>query len=146
MYLLLKQFDGVKAAEFSSSLNETQRRGVLRDFRNGKLNLLIATDAMSRGMDIKKVDLVVNYEAPVNAKTYIHRVGRTARGGEEGEAITILLSREVYYYKQMRKSLSAVNKLQKFTIQYQSLSTYGDQYETSLLELKKKLEREKRKY
>ena len=84
LYLLLQRYEGIRAAEFSSQLNETQRKGILRDLRNDKFNLLIATDAMSRGMDIRNVDLVVNYDAPNNAKTYVHRVGRTARGGEKG--------------------------------------------------------------
>ena len=93
LYLLLQRYEGIKAAEFSSLLNETQRKGILRDFRNQKLNLLIATDAMSRGMDIRNVDLVVNYDAPNNAKTYVHRVGRTARGGEKGRALYIINSK-----------------------------------------------------
>ena len=84
LFLLLQRFKDIKVAEFSSKLNETQRKGILRDFRQQKVNLLIATDSMSRGMDIRNVNLVVNYDAPNNAKTYVHRVGRTARGGEEG--------------------------------------------------------------
>jgi len=87
LHLLLQRYKGIRAAEFSSLLNETQRKGILRDFRRKKLNLLIATDAMSRGMDIKDVELVVNYDAPNNTKTYVHRVGRTARGDESGECL-----------------------------------------------------------
>ena len=81
--MLLKAFD-IKASEFSSNLNQTQRKGTLRDFKMGKIDLLVCSDAMSRGMDIEDVDFVISYDPPVNMKTYIHRVGRTARAGNRG--------------------------------------------------------------
>ena len=75
---------GIRTSEFSSTLNQTQRKGILRDFKNGKIDLLICSDSMSRGMDIENVDFVVSYDPPVNMKTYVHRVGRTARAGNRG--------------------------------------------------------------
>ena len=72
-------------AEFSSNLSETQRKGIIRDLNSGKVDLLISSDAMARGMDIETVRLVVNYDTAANAKTYVHRVGRTARAGKKGD-------------------------------------------------------------
>ena len=74
----------MKVAEFSSTLNQTQRKGILRDFKSGKINLLICSDAMARGMDIENVEFVISYDPPANVKTYVHRVGRTARAGQSG--------------------------------------------------------------
>lgn len=61
----------------------------------GRVQVLVASDAMTRGMDVEGVANVVNYDVPVYAKTYVHRVGRTARAGEAGRAFTLLLKREV---------------------------------------------------
>ena len=76
---------GIRTAEFSSALNQTQRKGILRDFKSGKLDLLICSDSMARGMDIENVNFVVSYDPAVNMKTYVHRVGRTARAGNKGK-------------------------------------------------------------
>ena len=86
LYLLLKLHRGIDVAEYSSSLTAQQRRGILRDFRGGKLQLLICSDAMARGMDIDAVQYVISYDVPNYVKGYIHRVGRTARAGNKGES------------------------------------------------------------
>ena len=84
LYLLVKMYGGVQVAEYSSSLSPPQRKGILRDFRLGKLQLLICSDAMARGMDIQDVCYVISYDVPNYVRTYIHRVGRTARAGNKG--------------------------------------------------------------
>ncbi|XP_066924203.1 ATP-dependent RNA helicase DDX51-like isoform X1 [Clytia hemisphaerica] len=145
LFLLLQRFKDIKVAEFSSKLNETQRKGILRDFRQQKVNLLIATDSMSRGMDIRNVDLVVNYDAPNNAKTYVHRVGRTARGGEEGEAVTILQGKEVFHFKKMHQSLDTARPIKKIRINEQAFEEFEDDYELALRDLKTKVQSEKKK-
>ena len=72
-------------AEYSSSLTPQQRKGILRDFKLGKLQLLICSDAMARGMDIQNVSYVISYDVPNYVRSYIHRVGRTARAGNKGK-------------------------------------------------------------
>ena len=80
----MKLYGGVEVAEYSSSLTPQQRKAVLRDFRSGKVQLLICSDAMARGMDIEDVLFVISYDVPNFIRSYIHRVGRTARAGNKG--------------------------------------------------------------
>jgi ATP-dependent RNA helicase RhlE len=81
---------GFSVAEMSSNLEQAQREQVLRDFRSRKTQILVATDVMSRGIDIKEISLVINYDVPGDAEDYVHRVGRTARADSTGVALTFV--------------------------------------------------------
>ncbi|NND93740.1 MAG: DEAD/DEAH box helicase [Flavobacteriales bacterium] len=85
---------GLNAAPISSDLDQTEREEVLRQFRAKRLNILVATDIMARGIDIKEIELVINYEVPGDAEDYVHRVGRTARAETTGIAITLVNQEE----------------------------------------------------
>ncbi|KAF5534312.1 ATP-dependent RNA helicase DRS1 [Fusarium mexicanum] len=80
---------GLSSSELHGSMNQTQRISSVEDFRDGKVAYLLATDLASRGLDIKGVDTVINYEAPQSLEIYVHRVGRTARAGRKGTALTL---------------------------------------------------------
>ncbi|KAM0324301.1 hypothetical protein ACHAQA_008078 [Verticillium albo-atrum] len=80
---------GMSCAELHGSMNQTQRIQSVEDFRDGKVSYLLATDLASRGLDIKGIDTVINYEAPQKLEIYVHRVGRTARAGRAGVAVTL---------------------------------------------------------
>lgn len=80
---------GLKAAELHGSMSQEQRINAIESFRSGTASFLLATDLASRGLDIKNVEVVINYEAPQNHEIYLHRVGRTARAGRSGRACTI---------------------------------------------------------
>lgn len=79
---------GHAATELHSNKSLSQRREALDGFKNGKYRVLVATDIASRGIDVKGIELVLNYDLPDNAEDYIHRIGRTARAGAAGNAIS----------------------------------------------------------
>jgi ATP-dependent RNA helicase RhlE len=80
--------------EIHSDLDQQKREQVLQDFRNKKLNILVATDILSRGIDIEDIDLVINYDVPNDGEDYVHRIGRTARAASTGTAFTLVGEKE----------------------------------------------------
>ncbi|KAK3686740.1 nucleolar DEAD-box protein required for synthesis of 60S ribosomal subunit [Vermiconidia calcicola] len=80
---------GMKAAELHGSMTQEQRIQAIESFRSGKASFLLATDLASRGLDIKGIETVINYEAPQSHEIYLHRVGRTARAGRSGKSCTL---------------------------------------------------------
>ncbi len=85
---------GINARAIHGDLSQRQRENVLRAFREGKVKVLVATDVAARGLDIKDVGLVINYELPENPESYVHRIGRTGRAGREGTAISLVAEPE----------------------------------------------------
>ena len=83
---------GHKAAEIHSDRSQGQRREALEGFKNGRYRVLVATDIASRGIDVKGIELVVNYDLPEDASNYVHRIGRTGRAGCPGHAISFATS------------------------------------------------------
>lgn len=81
---------GYRAQALHAGFTQPQRDRVTHDFREGKLRLLVATDVAARGLDIDGITHIINYDVPIDAPVYFHRVGRTARKGEEGTAITLV--------------------------------------------------------
>lgn len=84
------QKEGLNANGISSDLEQPEREAILLDFKNKKLSILVATDVISRGIDIDNIDMVINYDVPNDAADYVHRIGRTARASSEGEAVTFI--------------------------------------------------------
>ena len=81
---------GVKVTRLHSSRSQEQRLQALQDFKEGKVQVLVATDIVARGIDIDGVSHVVNYDFPVNPEDYVHRIGRTGRAEARGEAISLV--------------------------------------------------------
>ncbi|KAL1880434.1 nucleolar DEAD-box protein required for synthesis of 60S ribosomal subunit [Paecilomyces lecythidis] len=98
---------GLKAAELHGSMTQEQRIKSVEDFREGRVAFLLATDVASRGLDIKGVETVINYEAPQSHEIYLHRVGRTARAGRSGRACTIAAEPDRKVVKQAVKASKA---------------------------------------
>ncbi len=87
----------------SSDLEQAEREQVMLAFRNNKIDILVATDVLSRGIDIDGIDLVINYEAPRDAEDYVHRIGRTARAERKGTAITLINHADLQRLKRIEK-------------------------------------------
>ncbi len=81
---------GLKVAAFHSDLEQKEREAHMLDFKNSKIDVLVGTDVLSRGIDVTGIDLVINYDAPQDPEDYIHRIGRTARAATTGTAITFV--------------------------------------------------------
>ncbi|HMS43672.1 MAG TPA: C-terminal helicase domain-containing protein, partial [Pyrinomonadaceae bacterium] len=80
----------MKANRIHANRSQSQRESALRDFRQGKTRVLVATDIASRGIDVDAVSHVINYDVPEEPESYVHRVGRTGRAGNIGQAITLV--------------------------------------------------------
>lgn len=85
---------GISVGEIHSDLEQMQREKTLMDFKSRNLNILVATDILSRGIDIEDIDMVINYDVPNDGEDYIHRIGRTARAQAEGVAVTFISPKE----------------------------------------------------
>lgn len=97
---------GFAANSLHGQLSQPKRLGALNRFKAGAVNILVATDVASRGIDISGVDAVVNFDLPLTAKDYVHRVGRTARAGNAGKAITFVTQYDVEAYQHLEMQLS----------------------------------------
>ncbi len=91
--------------EIHSDLEQTSREQVLQNFRNKKLKILVATDILSRGIDIEDIDLVINFDVPNDGEDYVHRIGRTARAASEGTAFTLISEKEQNRFAQIETLL-----------------------------------------
>lgn len=94
---------GLDAIPISGQMSQPKRIGALNKFKAGERNILICTDVASRGLDIPSVDMVINYDIPTNSKDYIHRVGRTARAGRSGLAVSLVTQYDVELYQRIEQ-------------------------------------------
>ncbi|MDD2680965.1 MAG: DEAD/DEAH box helicase [Patescibacteria group bacterium] len=100
-------FDGFKAAEIHSNLSFAQRQAALAGFKSGLHRILVATDVAARGLDINDIELVLNFDLPDNSEDYVHRIGRTARAGKKGKAISFASSDQ---YREIQKIERLIQK------------------------------------
>jgi ATP-dependent RNA helicase RhlE len=103
--------DGFSCAALHSDKTQGERMQALSDFKEGKLQVLVATDIAARGLDIEQLPHVVNYELPPNPEDYIHRIGRTGRAGQPGDAISLVSYEE-------QESLASIERLIKTKIPF----------------------------
>ena len=100
----LKQ-NGVTALALHSQKSQGARTEALQHFKSGKINVLVATDLASRGIDIPSLPVVINYELPRSPKDFIHRIGRTGRAGATGVAISFITEEEAHHFKVIQKKM-----------------------------------------
>jgi superfamily II DNA/RNA helicase len=95
----------LNVGEMHSDLEQVQREQIMRDFKSGRINILVATDIVSRGIDIDDIRLVINYDVPNDSEDYVHRIGRTARANNDGVAITFINEKEQSNFKNIENFL-----------------------------------------
>ncbi len=95
----------LRIGEMHSDLDQNKREDVMLDFKAGKINVLIATDIVSRGIDVDDIQMVINFDVPREGEDYIHRVGRTARADRDGKAVTLIGPRDAGAFRQIEKLL-----------------------------------------
>lgn len=104
---------GLSVDEIHSDIEQVSREKALNNFKSRDLNILVATDILSRGIDVEDIDLVINYDVPHDAEDYVHRVGRTARAASEGEAITLVSEKEQRRFKAIEEFIGyPIEKMQ----------------------------------
>ncbi|NLX81621.1 MAG: DEAD/DEAH box helicase [Proteiniphilum sp.] len=96
---------GLSAGEMHSDLDQSERDKVMHDFRHERVDILVATDIVSRGIDIDDISLVINFDVPFDVEDYVHRIGRTARAGDSGVAITLVAPEEQYRFSKIEDFL-----------------------------------------
>jgi len=95
----------LNVGEMHSDLEQSQRDQIMHEFKNGRINILVATDIVSRGIDIDDIRLVINYDVPHDSEDYVHRIGRTARANNDGCAITFVSEKEQTNFKNIEEFL-----------------------------------------
>lgn len=95
----------INSGEMHSDLEQAQRDEMMFRFKSGQIDVLVATDILSRGIDIDDIAMVINYDVPHDAEDYVHRIGRTARADRDGVAITFVSERDITFFQQIEKFL-----------------------------------------
>ena len=112
--------EGYQAVAIHGNLHQSKRQRVLKGFRNQKHRILVATDVASRGIDVPHIRHVINYDLPQSPEDYVHRIGRTARAGEKGSAVSFLTKRTSHLWKAIKKLLDLNMREEKETQQSRS--------------------------
>ena len=115
---------GFGAVPIHGQMSQPKRIAALQKFKTGERNILIATDVASRGLDIPSVDVVINYDVPQNSKDYVHRVGRTARAGRSGLAVTMVTQYDVELYQKIERLIN--KKLEKYPLEEEAVMLLYD--------------------
>jgi ATP-dependent RNA helicase RhlE len=97
--------NGIKAQAIHGNKSQVAREDALKNFKSKHTRVLVATDIAARGIDIKFLPYVINYELPRSPKDYIHRIGRTGRAGSEGKAISLITEEDKHHFKVIQKKM-----------------------------------------
>jgi ATP-dependent RNA helicase RhlE len=117
-----------KISEIHSDLEQSQREDVLNGFTSGRIPILVATDILSRGIDIDTIDLVINYDVPRDAEDYVHRIGRTARAEADGMAFTLVSQPEQHRFATIEKLIGKLVEKAKVPEEFGSTPEYQPQH------------------
>lgn len=123
---------GFKSVPLHGRMNQTARIGALNKYKSGSRNIMVATDVASRGLDIPSVDLVINYDLPDDSKSYTHRVGRTARAGRSGKAISLVTQYNLDVFQRLEAHFN--KKLPEFKVSKEEVMVLAERVGEALRE------------
>ena len=122
-----------EAQGLHGDLKQSQRTKVMNEYKKGKTQILVATDVAARGIDVKDIDLVINYDIPQNSEYYVHRIGRTGRAGKDGTAITLCCyGRQTDDFMRMTRSVDANVEVASLPKKKDVLKTMTEQYKKDI--------------
>ncbi|TCD64285.1 ATP-dependent RNA helicase dbp6 [Steccherinum ochraceum] len=121
---------------YSSELGAADRKSILERFKSQEVNILVCSDLISRGIDISHVSHVVSYDAPVDMRKYVHRVGRTARAGRAGDAWTLVEEQEARYFKALLNAADHLDAVKRLRVVEKDVASLLPSYERALGQLK----------
>jgi len=131
---------GFEVGSLHSQIAQSQRMSSLAHFRSGKIRVLICTDVAARGLDIPHVDLVINHNVPRCPKSYVHRVGRSARAGRFGSAITFVTQYDVLLLQEIESVIG--KKLEKLEVEHKAVTLYAGRVLATKREAEIKMDRQ----
>ena len=136
---------GRSAIPLHGQMAQSSRLGALNKFRSKGREILVATDVAARGLDIPSVDLVINFDLPPDSKTYVHRVGRTARAGKSGVAVSVVTQYDIEIFQRIEKALG--KKLEEFATEREEVMVFAERVSeaqrVAITELKNAAEKER---
>ncbi|GAA5885870.1 hypothetical protein JCM16303_000091 [Sporobolomyces ruberrimus] len=121
---------------YSSELAPGERKKVLKDFKAGEIQMLICSDLISRGIDISNVSHVISYDVPTDMRKYVHRVGRTARAGQNGQAWSLVEDQEVAPFKAIMSSAQHYSKIERVRVKEKVVEPFVPAYQVALEKLR----------
>ena len=128
---------GYKVDSLHGDMRQSSRDNVMKKFRNGTIDVLIATDVAARGLDVSDIDLVFNYDLPQQAEYYVHRIGRTARAGKKGASFTFVTSRDYPKFREIEKyaniKMEKMKLPTKADVERESLNNLFDKVNKNIL-------------
>jgi len=116
----------IKHSAINSSFSQSERNETIQSFKSGQVNILVATNLLARGIDIEDVNLIINYDIPEKAEDYVHRIGRTARAGKLGLAISFISEFDIVKFNRIEKLLNRVVDKLKLPEGFKGAPQYSD--------------------
>jgi ATP-dependent RNA helicase DeaD len=123
---------GFAASALNGDMEQRQREQVIAQLKNGRIDIVIATDVAARGLDVERISHVINYDIPYDSETYVHRIGRTGRAGREGDAILFVSPRE-------RNMLRIIERVTRTQIEEMKMPSVADVNELRVVKFKEKI-------
>lgn len=125
----------LRVGHLTATTPAVQRKALLKSYEANEVDVLVCSDVLARGLDLPNTRHVVSYDAPVDLRKYIHRIGRTARAGREGQAHTFLEPQEVYHFRRMRAAAPRADDVSHSRVLEAGLAPLRDAYDDALAEL-----------